>query len=122
MPASVTSEILKKLRRAYRNDAGTHFTAEELRHLARLGAVHLLAKAEADEIVAELGGADARSVDEVHMPTAYTVSTLAQRWDCSEGLIRKLIVADKINHFRWGKLIRIPKDAVLAFERSDERA
>lgn len=47
---------------------------------------------------------------------AYTVATLAEAWKCSEGVIRKLIVAGQLRSFRVGALIRIPADEVHRFE------
>lgn len=47
---------------------------------------------------------------------AYTVASLAEAWECSEGVIRKLIVSGKLGSFRVGSLIRIPADEVERFE------
>lgn len=47
---------------------------------------------------------------------AYTVATLAEAWDCSEGVIRKLIDEGKLLHFRVGILIRISAEEVRRFE------
>lgn len=48
---------------------------------------------------------------------AYTVSTLAAEWECSEGLIRKLIKSGELRCFRpGGVLIRISAEEVRRFE------
>jgi len=56
MAQSTTSALLAKFQRALRNKQGTQFTLEELQYMARLGALHLITKAETDELVADLGG------------------------------------------------------------------
>lgn len=50
------------------------------------------------------------------MSRAYTVATLAREWECSEGVIRKLIADNRLAHFRVGILIRIPAEEVRRFE------
>jgi excisionase family DNA binding protein len=50
---------------------------------------------------------------------AYTVSTLAAEWACSEGVIRKLIADGRLGCFRIGTLIRIPPEEVARFECRD---
>lgn len=52
--------------------------------------------------------AQARSFE---APT-FTVPALANRWKCSEGLIRKMIKRGEIKSFRLGTLIRIPAEEV----------
>jgi len=47
---------------------------------------------------------------------AFTVSTLAREWHCSEGSIRKLIANSELGCFRLGTLIRIPAEEVARFE------
>lgn len=47
---------------------------------------------------------------------AYTVASLAAEWECSEGVIRKLIRDGKLRCFRPGNLIRIPAEEVARFE------
>jgi excisionase family DNA binding protein len=47
---------------------------------------------------------------------AYTVASLAGEWECSEGVIRKLIADGRLAHFRVGILIRIPAEEVRRFE------
>jgi excisionase family DNA binding protein len=49
---------------------------------------------------------------------AYTVSSLAAEWHCSEGTIRKLIGDGELGCFRLGTLIRIPAEEVARFESS----
>lgn len=53
-------------------------------------------------------------VDEVAKP--FTVPSLAARWECSEGLIRKMIERGELNSFRIGVLIRVPADEVERIE------
>lgn len=47
---------------------------------------------------------------------AFTVASLAQEWECSEGVIRKLVREGRLRSFRIGALIRIPADEVARFE------
>lgn len=42
----------------------------------------------------------------------FTVPALAERWECSEGLIRKMLDRGELHSFRIGVLIRIPADEV----------
>lgn len=42
------------------------------------------------------------------IPVAFSVPSLAARWDCSEGLIRKMIDRGELQSFRLGVLIRVP--------------
>jgi len=46
----------------------------------------------------------------------YSVAQLAERWDCSEGLVRKLIRGGKLASFRLGTLTRVPAAEVARFE------
>lgn len=46
----------------------------------------------------------------------FTVPALAERWECSEGLIRKMIERGEISSFRIGVLIRIPAQEVAKVE------
>lgn len=46
----------------------------------------------------------------------FTVPSLAARWECSEGLIRKLIDRGELLSFRLGTLIRIPAEEVERIE------
>jgi excisionase family DNA binding protein len=47
----------------------------------------------------------------------YSVAKLARRWDCSEGLIYKLISNGTLKCFRPGTLIRIRASEVERYER-----
>lgn len=47
---------------------------------------------------------------------AYTVASLADEWQCSEGVIRKAISNGELGCFRLGTLIRIPVEEVRRFE------
>lgn len=46
----------------------------------------------------------------------FTVPALAQRWECSEGLVRKMIERGELSSFRLGTLIRIPAAEVAKIE------
>ncbi len=46
----------------------------------------------------------------------YSVPQLAERWGCSEGLIRKLINTGELQCFRPGALIRISAAEVERYE------
>lgn len=48
----------------------------------------------------------------------FTASTLAARWECSEGLIYKMIAQGRLRSFRIGTLIRISQEEVERFECS----
>ena len=50
------------------------------------------------------------------IPAPYSVPQLAQRWGCSEGLVRKLIRDGQLQCFRPGSLIRIAAAEVERFE------
>ncbi|HEY6814062.1 MAG TPA: helix-turn-helix domain-containing protein [Croceibacterium sp.] len=47
---------------------------------------------------------------------SYSVAQLAERWQCSEGLVRKIIGSGKLAAFRLGTLIRISAAEVDRFE------
>ena len=47
---------------------------------------------------------------------AFTVASLAREWECSQGVIRKLVASGALRSFRVGALIRIPADEVERFE------
>jgi excisionase family DNA binding protein len=47
----------------------------------------------------------------------YTPETLSIRWQCSAATIRSLIRRGDLLAFRLGRWLRIPVDAVEAFER-----
>lgn len=49
-------------------------------------------------------------------PKPFSVVTLAERWDCSESLIYKLVQQKKLRPFNIGTLIRIPVEEVERFE------
>lgn len=46
----------------------------------------------------------------------FTVKTIAERWQCSEGIVRKLIRAGEIPSFKIGDLIRVAADEVAKYE------
>ncbi|WP_405053571.1 excisionase family DNA-binding protein [Sphingobium sp. WCS2017Hpa-17] len=50
------------------------------------------------------------AVQKIEKP--FTVPNLADRWGCSEGLIRKMIDRGELRSFRLGVLIRVPADEV----------
>lgn len=50
-------------------------------------------------------------------PPPFSVARLAERWDCSEGLVRKLIETKELSAFRVGTLIRIRAPEVERYER-----
>ncbi|WP_156025037.1 hypothetical protein [Sphingomonas phyllosphaerae] len=50
------------------------------------------------------------------IPPPYSVTALAERWSCSEGVIRKQLQSGAIGHFRIGTLIRIPDAEVRRIE------
>lgn len=52
----------------------------------------------------------------MNSPTAYTVAKLAARWECSTGVIYRLIDDGKLACFRVGNLIRIRAEEVERFE------
>jgi len=47
---------------------------------------------------------------------AYTPRTLAERWQCSESLIRKMVKAGQLQKLPLGALVRISADEVRRFE------
>jgi excisionase family DNA binding protein len=109
----MAADLVDKLRRAFRKKTGAHFTNEELKELAKAGVLHLLAKAEADEILAEI---DPPIPDETITPPVFSVRTLADHWQCSTGLIRSMIARGELKSFRYGNLIRINAEAVAEVE------
>ena len=51
------------------------------------------------------------------LPTVFTPSSLAQRWECSERHVRNLISSGELPSFRLGgKLLRIRREDVERFE------
>jgi excisionase family DNA binding protein len=115
MKKTDASALLDKFRRAHRNNTGAQFSNQELWTLAELGLLHILAKAEADEILASRHPVDETKTDAA-APKVYSVRTLADRWECSEGLVRNLIVRGELRSFRNGNLIRIKAAAVAEVE------
>ena len=47
---------------------------------------------------------------------AFTVASLAREWECSPGVVRKLVASGALRCFRIGTLIRIPAEEVQRFE------
>lgn len=47
----------------------------------------------------------------------YSVAQLAERWDCSDSMVRKLIAQGRLQTFRIGALIRISAAEVERFEK-----
>jgi excisionase family DNA binding protein len=119
MTKPTASALADKLRRAQRNNTGAQFSNAELRALAEFGVLHMLAKAEADEIIATWHPEQERERANTN-PTVFSVRTLAERWQCSEGLIRKMIGSGELRSFRYGNLIRIAADAVAEIESKVE--
>jgi excisionase family DNA binding protein len=62
------------------------------------------------------GRAAEKAVEGVMDRRAFTVATLAAEWECSEGVIRKVIATGELGCFRLGTLIRIPVEEVRRFE------
>jgi excisionase family DNA binding protein len=52
----------------------------------------------------------------------YSVARLATHWECSEGLVRKLVDRGELQHFRIGGLIRIPASEVERYEECQNTA
>ena len=52
-----------------------------------------------------------------HDVRPYSVNGLADRWDCSPSMIRKLIKANRLQPFRIGELIRISAAEVERYEK-----
>lgn len=46
------------------------------------------------------------------MTRPYTPDTLAERWHCSAETIRQMCLRGELRHFRVGRMLRIPADAV----------
>ena len=51
--------------------------------------------------------------------TAFTVTTLAERWACSRDVIYDLLRAGKLRAFRVGKNLRISAEEVRRYEEGD---
>jgi excisionase family DNA binding protein len=54
--------------------------------------------------------------DSAGLRPAFTVASLADRWECSTSLVRKLIANGELSSFRLGTLIRISAEEVGRFE------
>lgn len=53
-----------------------------------------------------------------HDVRPYSIAQLADRWGCSDSMIRKLIGQGELNSFRIGTLIRITAAEVERFEKT----
>lgn len=53
-----------------------------------------------------------------HDVRPYSIAQLAERWGCSDSMIRKLINQGQLGCFRIGALIRIPASEVVRFEEA----
>lgn len=51
------------------------------------------------------------------MTKVLTPTQIADRWGCSLGVVRNLIHSGQLAAFRVGKLLRIPEEAVIQFEK-----
>lgn len=51
----------------------------------------------------------------------FTPETLAEHWSCSAQHVRDLVRAGKLPAFRVGRLIRIRREDVLAFEQPETK-
>lgn len=51
------------------------------------------------------------------MNRIYTTDQLAKRWCCSRNTVRNAVLSGNLSAFRVGRLIRIPQEAVEAFEK-----
>jgi excisionase family DNA binding protein len=49
-------------------------------------------------------------------PGALRVKDVAERWECSPGKIRRMILSGELHALRIGKLLRVPIEAVIVFE------
>ena len=49
-------------------------------------------------------------------PACYRVATLAERWDCSPGKVRRMIEAGELPALRLMGMVRVPAHAVSAYE------
>jgi excisionase family DNA binding protein len=52
-------------------------------------------------------------------PYVYSITTLADHWQCSRAHVRKLIAHAELESFHVGKLFKITREAVAAFENAD---
>lgn len=71
------------------------------------------------------GGSRYHSEDEVELHSAgltvspeppFSISALADRWNCSEGAVRNRIKSGQLGYFRVGNLYRVPAEEVARFE------
>lgn len=46
----------------------------------------------------------------------FSISALADRWNCSEGAVRNRIKSGQLGYFRVGNLYRVPAEEVARFE------
>lgn len=53
------------------------------------------------------------------MEPVFTPQQIAERWNCSLGVIRTLIRSGKLNAFRVGRLLRVSERNVILFEQSN---
>ena len=56
---------------------------------------------------------------EVAGMNAYSAKTLAERWGCSKTHVYARIRSGELRHFKFGTLIRIPKDEVERIEAGE---
>ena len=101
-------KIVRKLERAIRHGTSCNLTHEQLVAILRTPAWMLLAERERADLLAQYDQEDApvlakpkRAVSTSKPPGApYSIRTLAERWSCSEGLVRKLIRSGELQSFR----------------------
>lgn len=131
------ASISSRLRRAQRNSTGAALSLDDLNALAGEGILHRLALLEADELCRKAGLAppvwtfeiqgqaqvadqesDTNSFTSRHDPVrgAYSVSQLAERWDCSGALIRKMVHQGKLAKISGMGTIRISVAEVERYE------
>jgi excisionase family DNA binding protein len=55
------------------------------------------------------------------MPDVFSVASLAAFWGCSTGRVYSLIHGGELQSFKLGSLYRIRRDAVIAYQASEER-
>ncbi|WP_170759780.1 excisionase family DNA-binding protein [Ruegeria lacuscaerulensis] len=51
------------------------------------------------------------------MEKIFTPKQLANRWGCSTRTVRAVVLSGSLPHFRVGRLMRIPEEAVQTFEK-----
>jgi excisionase family DNA binding protein len=124
------SHLVNKLSNAVRRNDGVQLTAIELSLMTALGCLEPISQADATglrriarERLSAKGkapGAVLNPVDET-FPRAFTVKSLAERWSCGEGEVRKMVASGELQSFRLGTLIRVTRDTVVEFERVRDR-